>query len=281
MTRRDVLKRARELLAENHIEDPEWEAELLLRDTLGIDRVKLYTGPDHVLTPRQEAAFWEKIERRIGGEPSAYIVGQREFYGLDFTVGGSVLIPRPETEMLVDKAIELARKLPTPVIADVGTGSGAIAISIAANVPAAHIYAIDISGAALEVARQNARRHQVEDHVTFMQGELLEPLSQPVDIIVANLPYVRTGDLPAVNTTGFEPRLALDGGVDGLDVIRHLCAGVRDELRPGGTLLMEIGVGQGEAVSVLLRRLFPEADVTVVPDWNKIDRMVTMSLPPS
>jgi release factor glutamine methyltransferase len=277
MTRREALKRAREILTESHVEDADWEAELLLRDTLKINRVELFTQPDRMLTPRQEEAFWEKVQRRIHGEPSAYIIGHREFYGLDFAVSGSVLIPRSETELLVEKAIEIARCFPAPVIADVGTGCGAIAISIAVNVAHAKVYATDASGLALEVAGQNCRQHGVEDRVTFLQGELLEPLPEPVDIIVANLPYVKTSDLPQVNTTGFEPRLALDGGEDGLDVIHRLCEQVFCKLKSGGSLLLEIGIGQSEAVQDILRSLFPGAEVTVIPDWNKIPRMVTMT----
>jgi release factor glutamine methyltransferase len=278
MNRRDVLKRARELLTENHIEDADWEAEILLRDTLKIDRVHLYTDPVHILTPRQEAAFWEKIERRICGEPSAYIIGHREFYGLDFAVGDDVLIPRPETEMLIDRAIEIARDMAAPVIVDVGTGCGAIAISVAVNVPAAHIYAIDISAAALEVAKENCRRHNLDNRITLLNGELLRPLTVPVDIIVANLPYVKTDDLPTVNTTGFEPRLALDGGAEGLDVIRSLCNQSVKILKPGGSLLLEIGFGQGGAVKEILAGLFPAASVEITADYAKIDRLVTMTL---
>jgi release factor glutamine methyltransferase len=279
MNRRDVLKRARELLTENHIEDADWEAELLLRDTLKIHRVHLYTDLQHLLTPRQEAAFWEKIERRICGEPSAYIVGHREFYGLDFAVGGDVLIPRPETEMLVDKAIALARDMVTPGIADVGTGCGAIAISIAVNVPSAYIYGIDVSAAALEVAKENCRRHNLMKRITLINGELLKPLSAPVDIIVANLPYVKTGDLPVVNTKGFEPRLALDGGAEGLDLIHKLCAQTAKMLKPGGSLLLEIGMGQSAAVKEILAGIFPGAIAEITVDYAKIDRLVTLTLP--
>jgi len=279
VNRREVLLHARQLLSEHHIQDADWEAEVLLRDTLKIDRVHLYTDPEHMVTPRQEAAFWEKVDRRIGGEPSAYIIGHREFYGLDFAVGSDVLIPRPETELLVDRAIELARDLPHPIIADIGTGCGAIAVSIALNIPAAHVYAIDISAAALEVAKENCRKHNVIKAITLINGELVKALPEPVDIIVANLPYVKTSDVSSVNTNGYEPRLALDGGKDGLNVIRKLCQQAGDMLKPGGTMLLEIGMGQGEQVRTLLQEKFPGCRVNVTTDYAKIERLVSVTLP--
>jgi release factor glutamine methyltransferase len=279
VNRREVLQDARKLLSDHRIQDADWEAEVLLRDTLKIDRVHLYTDPEHLVTPRQEATFWEKVERRISGEPSAYIIGHREFYGLDFAVGSDVLIPRPETELLVDRVMEIVRYLPNPVIADVGTGCGAIAVSIAVNKPDAHIYAVDISAAALEVAKENCRKHNVANAVTLINGELVKALPEPVDVIVANLPYVKSSDLPSVNTNGFEPTLALDGGNDGLNIIRELCDQAGDRLKPGGTMLLEIGMGQGEQVRMLLQEKFPGSNVSITRDYAKIDRLASVTLP--
>jgi len=278
MTRQELLNRARSLLSSNNVEDEALEAELLLRHTLHINRAGLYAEPEGTLTSQQEADFWNKIERRVKGMPSAYITGVREFYGLEFYVDGSVLIPRPETELLVEKAIEIARNYSSPVIADIGTGCGAIAISLAVNLPQAFLFAADISQKSLDTARRNCERHDVERRVRLYVGDLLEPLREPVDIIVANLPYVRTADLPAVNTNGYEPHLALDGGEDGLDVIRRLCTQVDRKLKSDGSLLLEIGMGQREEVVNLLHALFSLAPISVIPDLTGIDRVLCMTL---
>jgi release factor glutamine methyltransferase len=277
MTRQVVLHRTRELLSRNSIEDASLEAELLLRHTLNIDRARLYAEPEIALTSQQEADFWHRIERRVKGIPSAYITGVREFYGLEFYVDDNVLIPRPETELLVEKAIEIARKYSSPVIADIGTGCGNIAISLAVNLPYASIFATDISQKALETACRNCERHNVQKRVRLYVGDLLEHLKEPVDIIVANLPYVRTGDLPTVNTNGYEPRLALDGGEDGLDVIRQLCVQVKGKLKLGGSLLLEIGIGQKDILMKFLLSLFPEAKIESFRDLAGIDRVVYMT----
>jgi release factor glutamine methyltransferase len=279
VTRREVLDRARELLAEKNIPDADWETELLLRDTLKISRAQLYAEPQLTVTPLKETEFWAKIERCLEGEPAAYIIGRREFYGLDFWVDDGVLIPRPETELLVEKTLERAHGYQSVTIADIGTGCGAIAISLALNLPDARVYAIDISQRALNTARCNCERHDIRDRVRLCAGDLLEPLPGPVDIIVANLPYIATGDLPLVNTRGFEPQLALHGGKDGLDVIRRLCEQSVKLLNPGGSLLLEFGMGQKDTVVELLRHLFPSATVEVYPDLRKIDRVVCMKLP--
>ena len=277
MTRREALNYARHLFSARKIEDASLEAELLLRHTLKIDRSSLFAGPDTELTKEQETDFCCKLQLRLKGMPSAYITGIREFYGLEFYVDSNVLIPRPETELLVEKTIEIARKFPSPIIADIGTGCGNIAISLALNLPRAKIYAVDISNKALDVARYNCGRHNVGERIQLYEGDLLEPLPEPVDIIIANLPYVRTADLPSVNTSGYEPRLALDGGEDGLDVIRRLCAQVKGKLKPGGSLLLEIGLGQKDVLVNFLLGLFRKAKIESFQDLAGIDRVVYMT----
>jgi release factor glutamine methyltransferase len=273
-----ALSRAREILDDNDIQDSALESELLLRHTLGIDRVQLYLALENELSPGQSVEFQRLIRRRLDGEPTAYITGHREFYGLDFYVDSTVLIPRPESELLVEKAIELVRNRPMSSVAEVGTGCGAIAVSLALNLPQVKIYATEISASALEVARFNCRKHGVEDRICLLEGDMLDPLPEPVDMIVANLPYVREAELTSVNTLGFEPSLALNGGSDGLDKIRHLCHQAVSKLRPGGCLLMEIGQGQGGAVNSLLHEIFPQAEVKLTPDLSGIDRVVSLSL---
>ena len=278
MTRRQALAHAGELLARHKKEDASLEAELLLRYTLKIDRAALYTEPDRLLTKRQEDNYRQFIERRLQGEPSAYITGHREFFGLDFCVDRNVLIPRPETELLVEQTIARAGNYQNPVIVDVGTGCGAIAVSLAIHLPQAKIYAIDISPAALKVARRNARKHNVKDKITFLAGDLLEPLPVSADIIAANLPYVLTTDVPKVNTSGFEPMLALDGGEVGMDVIKRLILQAKDKLQPDGCLLLEIGMGQSQATNELLENIYPSAKIDIVPDLSGIQRVVCVTL---
>lgn len=218
MTLKQALRRARDILVESNIDDAPLEGELLLRHTLKIDRVQLYLELDKELTPQQEQTFRGLLERRLNGEPSAYITGRREFYGLDFNVSPAVLIPRPESELLVETALAIAKNRPLFTIDDVGTGSGAIAISLALELPQTVIYATDISAAALKVARLNCRKHGVSDRVRLLEGNLLEPLPEPVDLIVANMPYVRKSELNPQS----EPPLALDGGANGTESIELL-----------------------------------------------------------
>ena len=279
MTIKQALARARGVLVASNIEDASLETELLLREALKINRVQLYSELDRELIPEQREAFRRLIRRRLNHEPTAYITGHREFYGLDFFVAPAVLIPRPESELLVEKALELAQDCASFTVAEVGTGCGAIAISLALSLPQAKIYATDISAAALKVALSNCQRHGVVDRVCLLAGDMLAPLPEPVDLIVANLPYVRESELSRINTAGFEPRLALNGGSDGLEKIRQLCLQINDKLRPGGCLLLEIGKGQGKAVTIFLRTLFPSASIQLAPDLDGIDRLVSLTLP--
>jgi release factor glutamine methyltransferase len=279
MTRRQALNRARELLASHKIEDASLEAEILLRHTLKIDRVQFYTEPDCKLTNQQGETYWQLIERRIKGEPSAYIIGHREFFGLDFYVDRNVLIPRPETELLVEQAIAYSAKYTNPKIVDVGTGCGAIAISLAIHLPQARIYAIDISEAALKIASRNCRIHHVEERVKLILSDLLENIPAQIDIIVANLPYVTTSDLSQVNTSGYEPALALNGGADGLDVVRRLCLQVKNKLHPNGCLLMEIGMGLAKTTAEFLKKLYPSVSIDLISDMAGIERIIRMTLP--
>ncbi len=278
MTLKQVLSRARGILAENSIEDAPLECELLLRHALNLSRTQLYLGLDHELRPKQEEAFWHLLKRRLDGEPTAYITGHREFYGLDFYVDHRVLIPRPESELLVETALGLAQNYPLSTIAEVGTGCGAIAISLALSLPEAKIYATDISAAALEVALVNCQKHGVVDKVHLLHGNMLDPLPEAVDLIIANLPYVKQSELARMGSARFEPRLALDGGSDGTERIRQLCRQAGGKLRPSGFLLLEIGQGQKRAVTAFLHTLFPNGKIEVVPDLGGIDRVVNLSL---
>ena len=277
MTLKQALGRGRKILAANNIEDAPLECELLLRHTLKISRVQLYLDLNRELSPEKDEIFRNLIERRLNGEPTAYITKHREFYGLDFYVDTRALIPRPESETLVEKALEYARNHPVSTIADIGTGCGAIAISLALNLPQAKVYATDISASTLEVARFNCQKHGVTDRICLLQGDMLDPVPESVDIIVANLPYVKESELPQMHSPNSEPVLALNGGSNGLEKIYQLCRQVSDKLHTGGCLLLEIGQGQKRAVTTFLYNLFPSAGIEVAPDLSGIDRIVSLT----
>jgi len=267
---KDVLGAVRGRLDSAGIEEAWLEAELLLRHALCLGSVGLFLEHDEELGPSQVKLISLLVDRRVSGEPVAYITGKREFYGIEFHVNPHVLIPRPETEHLVEKALEIVSLIKYPVVADIGTGSGAIAVSLAAEVPDARVFAVDISDPAIDTARLNARRQGVESHITFLYGDLAEPLPEPVDVLIANLPYVNSADCVASP----EPQLALDGGVGGLDAIERLCNSLEGKLRPGGWVLLEIGQGQAETVQRLLREALPDARVGTIKDLAGIDRVV-------
>ena len=281
MTLQQALNRARAILIKNNIEDAPIECELLLRHALKISHAQLYLDLNHELSPEQGEPFWHLIKRRLNGEPTAYITGHREFYGLDFYVDSRVLIPRPESELMVEMALNLAQNRTVSTIAEIGIGCGAIAISLALNLPQTRIYATDISAPALNVAQLNCQQHGVVNRIHLLHGDMLNPLPEPVDLIIANLPYVKESELLlAISPMNFEPQLALNGGSDGLEKIRQLCRQVSSKLRPEGSLLLEIGQGQATAVTTFLRSLFPSAKIEAASDLAGIDRVVSLALPP-
>ena len=269
-----ALAQARLIFTNSGVEEPFLEGEILLRHALGIDRATLFASLNEELTPVQEELFLQLVERRRLGEPSAYITGHREFFGMDFKVDWRVLIPRPETELLVERVIDLYRRNKYSTIADIGTGSGCIAISLARHLNDVHVYAVDISPDALAVAAQNSVVHNVQDKITFITGNLLEPLNGPVDIIVANLPYVKKADMNLKP----EPELALDGGNDGLEKIGDLCWQAPGKINPGGRLLLEIGQGQAVAVKAIVHNVFSSGVIDIYKDLSGMDRVVSVRL---
>jgi release factor glutamine methyltransferase len=275
---RQALHHARAALREKDIAEAALEGEILLRHVVGMDRAGLFSRLDEEINPRQEKALQRVLAQRRKGEPTAYITGHREFYGLDFIVNRSVLIPRPESELLVEKAIATGKKHKINKIADIGTGSGAIAISLAVNLPDVTVYATDISARALKVAAQNCRQHGVAGRVVLLQGDMLEPLPGSVDLIIANLPYVKASDLPAAGPLRFEPPLALDGGEDGLDRIKAICHQAGAGFHREGRLMLEIGQGQAGPVGTWLREEFPGAVVEIDRDLAGIERVVSLRL---
>jgi release factor glutamine methyltransferase len=277
VTLRQSWKHARgQLTALPDIDNPELESEILLRYALRISRAQFYLDLDQGLTAAQEKTCREFIDRRLHGEPAAYITGTREFFGLDFMVDQRVLIPRPETELLVEEAIKTvgAECHSLWKIADIGTGSGAIAVSLAIHLRNVNIIATDISANALAVAAVNCRTHGVFQRIELRQGDLLEPLPDKVDILIANLPYVTTAELAEMPSSKYEPRLALDGGAQGLDLIFRLIPQLGGKIKPGGLALMEIGLGQSQAVTNRLREFYPVAQIAAMQDLAGIDRVV-------
>jgi release factor glutamine methyltransferase len=245
---------------------------------LGIERVGIYADTKQELSNEQATAFSSLIKRRLKHEPTAYITGRKEFFGIDFQISAGTLIPRPETELLVEKAIELANTdFPQScLIADIGTGCGAIAIAMAIHLPKAKIYASDISAAALEVAGCNCLHHGVSDRITLLQGDLLDPLPEPVHLIVANLPYIKESELPTLppEISMFEPQIALAGGSDGLKQIERLLSQAGRKLLPKGAIVLEIGYDQGQTVSELAQQYIPASRVNVIADLAGLDRTV-------
>jgi release factor glutamine methyltransferase len=280
-----ALKDAAAQLSAAGIQSARLDAEMLMAETLRIERSRLYLNSGGALEKAALARFHALVARRAGGEPVSYIIGRREFWSLDFIVTPAVLTPRPETELLVETAIGFARRHLARDrrlrILDVGTGSGAIAIALAEEISAAEVWASDISSDALEVARANARRHDVEQKVRFLGGDLFAPVAEMAggfDLIVSNPPYIRRDDIAALprDVRDFEPRLALDGGADGLDYYRRLAREAPRYLSAGGFLAVEIGAGMGEEVA----RLFAEAgfaSVRVDKDLAGNERVVSAS----
>jgi len=277
-----ALHEATEALRAAGIEDAAWlEAEVLLRHTLDLDRAHLYARLQEDLSSGDQAVFHSLLARRLVHEPTAYIVGQREFYGLDLETTPAALIPRPETELLVQEALSRACGREPLLIVDVGTGNGAIAVALAVHLPRAALVAIDLSREALSLAVCNARRHAVESRISFLQADLLAPLAQPADLIVANLPYVRSADWEGLppEIREHEPWAALDGGPDGLREIERLLGQAPPYLRPGGSLLVELAPPEAAPALALARRCFPDAAARILPDAAGLDRLLAIDTP--
>lgn len=264
-------------LRDGGIERPELDASLLLGSLLGIERAALYARMLDPAPPSVPASFDALIARRLHREPVAYIVGTKEFMGLTFTVNHAVLVPRPETELLVAWAARWlgARSERVPVV-EVGTGSGAIAVSLASLIPQVHIVVSDISLEALRIARGNARRHAVIGRVSFVRGDLLSWLGQPVAMILANLPYLTDAQADAADLRA-EPRDALaGGGGDGFGLYRTLIPQVPARLVPGGAFAFEIDPSQAEIATALCTETFASASVAIHPDLAGFARFVTV-----
>lgn len=265
------------------VPSPKQDALYLIGDALNLDRNKVLLSFDQPLNGPELEAIRDRVKRRAAGEPVAYITGHRGFWTLDLKVDPRVLIPRPETERLVELALEALRAAPlsaieAPRIADVCTGSGCVALALASELPAARVVALDLSADALAVARENVAHLGFGDRVACLRGHLLDPLpaDRQVEIVVSNPPYIERGDIAGlmVDVRDHEPHMALDGGEDGLDIIRDLVRQAGDRLVPGGRLLFEIGAEQGASASAVCAEDGRFTDVKVHKDYGQRDRVV-------
>ncbi len=269
-------------LAKCGSDSPRLDAEILLAHARGCPRIQLYTNFDEVLSNEVRGRMRELVNRRAQHEPVAFLVGHREFFSLDFEVSRDVLVPRPETEILVMESLEAIKGNSTATVLDLGTGSGCIAVAVAVNAPTASVTGIDLSDAALAVARRNAERHKVAERVTFLHGDLFEPLPLPsleqggFDVIVSNPPYVATSDAATLppDVLRHEPENALFAGADGLDIIRRIVENSPRFLNPGGTLLIEFSPEQAERISGLLNERGSFDEVTILRDLSQNPRVV-------
>lgn len=275
-TIRRVLDWTRGHFDKQDVDDPRLTSELLLSHVLSLPRVKLYMDLDRPLSKDELATYRGLIQRRLAGEPTQYLVNQKEFYGRRFFVDPRVLIPRSETELLVEAVLRDVKKDEPSRVLDLCTGSGCIAISIAAERPQASVWATDLMASALEVAKKNAEALQVDGRVTFFEGDLLAPLPKDTlfDVIVSNPPYVKTGELQTLQKeVQKEPRVALDGGPEGVTVIARVITDALPRLKSGGLLALEIGETEGSAVKELMMRA-GYRDVKVEKDLARHDRLV-------
>ena len=261
---------------------PELDAQLILAHALDKPRTWILAHPDTPLTAAQLDSVQQAVSRLEAGEPLPYVIGRWEFFGLDFDVTPDALIPRPETELLVERALAWLQSTQARSVADIGTGSGCIAVSLAVHVPELQVMATDISPKALAVARRNARKFHVEHQIEFVECDLL-PLSNdfrssPFNLICANLPYIPTETLHSLTVYGREPTLALDGGADGLDLIRRLLALAPKWLAPGGLMLLEIESTLGASALSLAYDSFSEAEIHLHQDLTRRDRLLEIQL---
>ncbi|TAK74610.1 MAG: peptide chain release factor N(5)-glutamine methyltransferase [Dehalococcoidia bacterium] len=269
---RELLREATQRLQVAHaaddIDEARLQAELLYGLATGLDRAQVIAAGNDAAAPAAIEAFEALIERRVQHEPFAYILGKREFFGMTFEVGPGCLVPRPETETLVEAALEAIKAHPEARrlvrVADIGTGSGAIALSVARHAPNTTVYAVDVSTAALQWAGKNMRRFDLQDRVVLLAGDLAEPLTEPIDVLLANLPYVPTDEFEALpaQIREREPRLAVEGGPDGVELIARLAQQLDAHLASVAAAIFEVGAGQISWVEELVTRALTEAGRT-------------------
>jgi release factor glutamine methyltransferase len=274
-----LLKWTQQYFSTKGVESPRLDAEVLLSHILQKERIYLYVHFDEPLEGAELARFREMVKQRVKRVPVAYIIGEREFMGLPFKVSPAVLVPRPDTEILVEAVIKELGEKTDPVFVDIGTGSGAIVLSILKNIESAQAAAVDISAEALAIARENAERLELAARVDFFQGDLYEPVQGRIfDAIVSNPPYIPDADIEGLEpeVREYEPYGALAGGVDGLDFYRKLVNEGAELLRPGGFIAFEVGIHQAQAVAALANVDPAFSKTEIVKDYAGIDRVVIL-----
>ena len=278
LTIRDCLKTAEAQL--NTTESAKQLALILMAHVLQKDKTWVLAHDDYRLTEAQIKTVFSHVQDLAAGKPLPYITGLQSFYGLDFMVNEAVLIPRPETEQMVDEALNWLRARHEPIHAiDVGTGSGCIAISLVKNSPNLTVTALDVSAPAFEIARKNAERHGVSQHLTLLNSDLLSQVKDTAQLICANLPYIPTETVKTLSVTQWEPTLALDGGKDGLDLIRRLLTQSHQVLVRPALILLEIEATTGNQALQVAQESYPEADIRLLKDLAGKDRLVRIEVP--
>lgn len=276
-----LLRRTVQRFEKAGIADPRIEAELVWMTALEEDRPHLYVASETIPTEEQAAHADDMIARRLRHEPAAYIMGKREFYGVELVVAPGVLVPRPDTETLVEEALRLLIEYEHPIVADVGCGSGAISVALATHLPGATIYATDISDVALAITRANVERAALDERIKVLKGDLLEAVPKLATLVAANLPYVRSADIPTLDPEirMFEPKEALDGGDDGLDLVRRLLDQTAAHVTSGGWVLFELDPRQMESASGYASQVLPGCEVRRVTDLARRERVLVVRVP--
>lgn len=256
------------------------EAEILLAKAIHGRRLDVYLEPHRILNLQELCEHQNFIKRRLSREPISYILGQREFWSLDFKVTPEVLVPRPETEVLIELLIEIHGNLPidgSPHILDIGTGSGNIAVAVAKEIPDSRITAVDVSPAALAIALENSRLHNVSGQIEFVQSNLFEKVTGQFDYILSNPPYIASREIAELmpDVRDYEPQLALNGGEDGLDYYKHIIPGAWERLKDDGVLIMEIGMDQAMDIRCLMDQHGGYEEPEVTPDYSGRDRVIS------
>lgn len=271
-----ILTWTGQYFAEKGVENPRLDAEVLLSHILERERIQLYVNFDQPLQPHELTAYREAVKKRVARMPVAYITGCREFMGLEFCVTPAVLIPRPDTEILVEAVLKKLHGFDQPALLDIGTGSGAIIVSLLANLPTAAGAAVDISDNALDIARQNAEKNQVSSRLKLYQGDLYQPVKgQTFDAIISNPPYIPDSDIQELTQeVRQEPHLALAGGPDGLDFYRRIVRDAAQYLNAGGLLAVEVGIHQAQSVAALAQSVEQLVFTEIIKDYSGIERVV-------
>jgi release factor glutamine methyltransferase len=267
-------------LTQADVDAPRLTAEVVLAHALETNRTQLLALPDGPLTPDQLARAQRDLDRLVNNEPLAYVVGHREFYDIDLLTDARALIPRPETECLVEYTIHIMADRPALLIADVGTGCGAIAVTLAKHLRQARVIATDLSADAIDLARTNAQRIGVDARIDFRVGSILEPITESLDLLAANLPYINDKDWPYLAKTirGHEPKMAFVGGPDGLNLVRALLRDASRVLHAGSVILLEIGAYHGDSVTEIALLNFPQARIEIRPDYAGLDRLAVIEI---